>query len=55
MSGCDLLARDFSSEALPDGSAAVPARVRLLDGAQNLVGIADRTAAGLLHPVVVLM
>ena len=55
MSGCDLLARDFSSEASLGGSVAVPARVRLLDGAQNLVGIADRTAAGLLHPVVVLM
>ena len=55
VSGCDLLAGDFTSGPSPDISAALPARVRLLDAANNLVGIADRTAAGLLHPVVVLM
>jgi tRNA pseudouridine55 synthase len=55
VSGCDLLAHDFASEAPQDASSGVPARVRLLDSAHNLVGIADRTAAGLLHPVVVLM
>ena len=55
VSGCDLGACDFSSDSLSDAVRPVPERVRLVDNACNLVGIADRTTAGLLHPVVVLM
>ncbi len=54
-SGCDLGARDFIDMPENPRPIAPPPRVRLLDGAQNLVGIADATPAGLLHPVVVLM
>jgi tRNA pseudouridine55 synthase len=50
-SGCDIGPRDLL-HGLPD---AWPARVRLLNESTELVGIANLTAAGLLHPVVVLM
>jgi len=54
-SGCEIGARDLASETGPAGSGAFPPRVRLLDEARHLVGIADLRPSGLLHPVVVLM
>jgi tRNA pseudouridine55 synthase len=54
-SGCDVGGRDFVDRPPPGEATNCPARVRLLDSSQNLVGIADATPAGLLHPVVVLM
>jgi tRNA pseudouridine55 synthase len=55
VTGCDLAVRDLAREASGTPSGTLPARARLLDGARNLVGIADLTPAGLLHPVVILM
>jgi tRNA pseudouridine55 synthase len=55
VSGCDIGSRDLSLDSRFDGLVPLPPRVRLLNAAQDLVGIADLTASGLLHPVVVLM
>lgn len=55
VSGCDIGSRDLSLDSRFDGLVPLPPRVRLLNLAQELVGIADRTSSGLLHPVVVLM
>ncbi len=55
VTGCDLAFRDLAPEGSGQGRGTLPPRVRLLDGAKNLVGIADLTPAGLLHPVVILM
>lgn len=55
VSGCDIAARDLSLESGNGNPGAFPPRVRLLNDAQHLVGIADLQPSGLLHPVVVLM
>lgn len=55
VTGCDLGTVDFEHQTASEEADSTAHRVRLLDGTKNLVGIADRTAAGLLHPVVVLM
>jgi tRNA pseudouridine55 synthase len=54
-SGCDIEPRDLSPESRRETVVPWPARVRLLNESQDLVGIGDLTPAGLLHPVVVLM
>jgi tRNA pseudouridine55 synthase len=54
-SGCDIGGGDLSSESRQEPFAPWPRRVRLLNDSRDLVGIADLTPAGLLHPVVVLM
>lgn len=43
------------SDRMPAGPAGSRVRIRLLDGAGRLLGIAEPNAAGLLHPVVVLV
>jgi tRNA pseudouridine55 synthase len=55
VSGCEIGQRDLAGETGSGGSGAFPPRVRLLDDAHHLVGIADLRPSGLLHPVVVLM
>jgi tRNA pseudouridine55 synthase len=55
VTGCDLAFRDLVPETSGQVAATLPPRARLLDGAKSLVGIADLTPAGLLHPVVILM
>jgi tRNA pseudouridine55 synthase len=55
VTGCDLAFRDLAPGASGNASSALPPRVRLLNDAKNLVGIADLTPGGLLHPVVILM
>jgi tRNA U55 pseudouridine synthase TruB len=55
VTGCDLAARDLAPGASGHASSTLPAQVRLLNDAKHLVGIADLTPAGLLHPVVILM
>jgi tRNA pseudouridine55 synthase len=55
VSGCDIGPRDLSPESGSGNPGAFSPRVRLLNGAHDLVGIADLQPSGLLHPVVVLM
>jgi tRNA pseudouridine55 synthase len=55
LTGCDIAFRDLVPEASGQASATLPPRARLLNDANNLIGIADLTRAGLLHPVVILM
>jgi len=55
VSGCEIGERDLAGETGSAGWGAFPPRVRLLNDAHNLVGIADLRPSGLLHPVVVLM
>jgi tRNA pseudouridine55 synthase len=55
VTGCDIAFRDLVPETSGQASAALPPRARLLNDAKNLVGVADLTPAGLLHPVVILM
>jgi len=55
VTGCDVGERDVASESTRESPGVFPRRVRLLDPAQNLVGIADSRPSGLLHPVVILM
>ena len=55
VTGCDVGERDVASESRSESPGTFPGRVRLLDRAQNLVGIADLRPSGLLHPVVILM
>ena len=49
--GCDLTPSDLAIVA----AAAHVSRLRLLNEARDLVGVADLTPAGLLHPTVILM
>jgi tRNA pseudouridine55 synthase len=55
--GCDIGAGELAraGDEASTSLAAFPARVRLLTESRRLIGIADLTPAGLLHPVVVLM
>src|SRR5262249_54131478 len=55
VTGCEIGLRDLAPEASHEASGTLPPRVRLLTDAKNIVGIADLTPAGLLHPVVILM
>jgi tRNA pseudouridine55 synthase len=55
VTGCDIGERDLAPESTSGSPNAFPTRVRLLDRAQNLVGIANLRPSGLLHPVVILM
>jgi tRNA pseudouridine55 synthase len=55
VTGCDLAFRDLVPEPSDQAAATLPPRARLLNDAKNLIGIADLTPAGLLHPVVILM
>lgn len=55
VTGCDIAFRDLMPDASGQPSATLPPRARLLSDANSLVGIADLTRAGLLHPVVILM
>jgi tRNA pseudouridine55 synthase len=55
VTGCDIAFSDLVPEVSGQASATLPPRARLLNDAKNLVGIADLTRAGLLHPVVILM
>jgi len=55
VTGCDIAFRDLVPAASGHASATLPPRARLLNDANNLIGIADLTRAGLLHPVVILM
>jgi tRNA pseudouridine55 synthase len=54
VTGCDIAFHDLVPEASGQ-AAALPPRARLLNDAKNLIGIADLTRAGVLHPVVILM
>jgi tRNA pseudouridine55 synthase len=53
--GCDIAFGDLVPETSGQAAATLPPRARLLNSAKSLVGIADLTPAGLLHPVVILM
>jgi hypothetical protein len=55
VTGCDIGLRDLVPETSGQAAATLPPRARLLNDAKSLVGIADLTHAGLLHPVVILM
>lgn len=55
VTGCDIGLSDLAPEVIREVSGPLPPRARLLNGARNLVGIADLTTAGVLHPVVILM
>jgi len=55
VTGCDIGLRDLVPETSGQAAATLPPRARLLNDAKRLVGIADLTHAGLLHPVVILM
>jgi len=55
VTGCDIGNPDVLSGESRVFSDGFPPRVRLLNEAQDLVGIADLTPSGLLHPIVILM
>ena len=55
VSGCDIGSRDLATGSGGMNPEAFPPRVRLLNDARDLVGIADLTPSRLLHPIVVLM
>src|SRR5262249_6982946 len=55
VTGCDLGEQDLVPGVEREGKGAFPRRVRLLNEAQDLVGIGEARPSGLLHPVVILM
>jgi tRNA pseudouridine55 synthase len=53
--GNDVSSADLADPTSPEPRPGIEGRWRLLDGAGMLLGIAERTPAGLLHPVIVLV
>lgn len=53
--GNDVTSADLAESGPPETAPGIEVRWRLLDGAGMLLGIAERSPAGLLHPVIVLV